>query len=410
MFAGSAVSGSFYLFCEADLQNGVPCSLDGPSFLIQGSAGTSISAPAFAGIMALVVQNTNSRQGNINPVLYKLAARQPAADCNASGMPSSACILHDVTAGTIAMPCAQGSPNCVTANPRNQYGVLSGFDAGVEYDLATGLGSVDAFNLVTAAGWVDQRHIDSRDWRGRGFERSQLRTGSGGCPRQHRGVFGNFPLGSSRPAAGVSLPPMRARLALKFGDGFPVPLFFVSAAQVDFQVPWELAGQTQAPLTAVVGGQASGGQAIVLAAFGPGIFSMNGQGNGQGAILDASYRLVDASNPTRAGAVVQIYCTGLGAVTNQPASGATAPSDPLAETTTLPGITIGGAPAKVQFSGLTPGPVGLYQVNAEVPTAASRGVAVPVTIFIAGAISNTVMIAVERAFRTPGESVAQSGI
>jgi len=153
LFAGSAVSGSFYFFCEGDLQNGVPCTLDGPNSLIQGAAGTSISAPAFAGMMAMVVQNTKSRQGNPNPVFYKLAAQQTAAACNASGVPSNGCIFHDVTAGTIAMPCARGSPNCVVTNSRDQYGILSGFDAGVGYDLATGLGSVDAFNLVTASGW-----------------------------------------------------------------------------------------------------------------------------------------------------------------------------------------------------------------------------------------------------------------
>ena len=68
--------------------------------------------------------------------------------------------------------------------------------------------------------------------------------------------------------------------------------------------------------------------------------------------LDASYRSVDAKNPTTPGDLVQIYCTGLGAVTNQPATGAAAPNDPLATTVTLPRVTIGNAPAKVQFSGL----------------------------------------------------------
>jgi uncharacterized protein (TIGR03437 family) len=395
VFAGSAFSGSFYLFCEADLQNGIPCNLDGPGSLIQGAAGTSIAAPAFAGIMALVVQNTGSRQGNPNPVFYRLAAQQPVAECNASGMPSTACIFHDVTAGTIAMPCARGSPNCVTANPRNQYGILSGFEAGAGYDLATGLGSVNAFNLVTAAGWGASTSLIPAISAGGVLNAASYAPDAPVAPGSIAAVFGSFPLGSSMSAPGVPLPPMLAKLAFKFGDGFPVPLFFVSPSQVNVQVPWELTGQTQASLSAVIGGLASAGQIVKLAPFAPGIFSINGRGDGQGAIVDVAYRLVDPANPTTAGAVVQIFCTGLGAVTNQPASGAAAPGDPPAISLTIPRVTIGGAPTSVQFSGLAPGFAGLYQVNTVVPAAAAKGVAVPVTISIGGMTSNTVTIAVQ---------------
>jgi uncharacterized protein (TIGR03437 family) len=395
LFAGNAVSGSFYLFCEGDLQNGVPCNLDGPNILIQGAAGTSISAPAFAGIMAMVVQNTNSRQGNPNPVFYKIAAQQTAAACNASGVLSNACIFHDVTAGTIAMPCARGSPNCIAANASDQYGILSGFDAGVGYDLATGLGSVDAFNLVTASGWVTSNvsipEINARGVLNAASYAMRAPVAAGSIVA----VFGSFPLSAPVSASAIPLPPILAGLSLKLADGFPVPLLFVSPAQVNIQVPWELKGQTEAVLTAGIGGLASAGQKVSLAPLAPGIFSINRQGYGQGAILDASYRLVDATNPTTPGAVVQIYCTGLGEVTNQPATGAAAPNDPLAMTITLPRVTIGNAPATIQFSGLAPGYAGLYQVNVEVPAEASRGVAVGVTIFVGEIASNTVTIAVQ---------------
>jgi hypothetical protein len=87
--------------------------------------------------MALVNQETNSIQGNANYILYKLAAQQPSA-------------FHDVpTGGTIAMPCATGSPNCVTSKSGDAYGVLSGYATTSGYDLATGLGSMDANNFVT---------------------------------------------------------------------------------------------------------------------------------------------------------------------------------------------------------------------------------------------------------------------
>jgi len=111
---------------------------------------------------------------------------------------------------------------------------------------------------------------------------------------------------------------------------------------------------------------------------------------------------VDTSNPATPGStVVLIYCTGLGAVSNQPASGVPSPSNPPAATTTTPTVMIGGAPAQVFFSGLAPGFVGEYQVNALVPAATAPGNAVPVTISIGGTTSNTVTIAVQAATGGP---------
>jgi PKD repeat protein len=85
-------------------------------------SGTSVAAPSFAGIMALVVQKTGARQGNPNPVLYRLAQSQYAG-----GGPA---VFHDVTKGNNSVPG------------------VTGFSAGPGYDLATGLGSVDATALV----------------------------------------------------------------------------------------------------------------------------------------------------------------------------------------------------------------------------------------------------------------------
>ena len=91
--------------------------------------GTSAGAPTFAGIVALINQQTHSRQGNVNPTLYSLARRTPSA-------------FHDITVGNNIVPCRLGTPNCTTGS--------MGYSAGVGYDQATGLGTVDAYNLVTA--------------------------------------------------------------------------------------------------------------------------------------------------------------------------------------------------------------------------------------------------------------------
>jgi uncharacterized protein (TIGR03437 family) len=219
--------------------------------------------------------------------------------------------------------------------------------------------------------------------------------GSPVAPGSIATVYGSFLITLLSTATISPLPVNLGGLSLQFGSGLSVPLFFVSGGQVNFQVPWELAGQSRTGLSATVNGQTSAAQTINLAPFAPGIFSMNGQGTGQGAILDTSYLLVDSSNPASAGStILQIYCTGLGAVTNQPLSGSP-PGDQLSQTTTNPTVTIGGVQSQVLFSGLAPGSVGEYQVNALVPAGSSNGAAVPVVIAIGAATSNTVTIAVQ---------------
>jgi subtilase family serine protease len=153
LFASNGFLGSFYILCESDLSPTGTCDLNPPFTDFVGVGGTSASSPAFAGILSMVDQKTHARQGNANFVLYKLAATENLANCNVNAgpiltsLPAANCIFNDVTSDTNAVPCATGSPNCVTEGA-DKIGVLSGFNAGVGYDLATGLGSVNAANLV----------------------------------------------------------------------------------------------------------------------------------------------------------------------------------------------------------------------------------------------------------------------
>ncbi len=179
-----------------------------------------------------------------------------------------------------------------------------------------------------------------------------------------------------------------------------LPLIFASPTQVNLQIPWELAGSQQASVTATVGGQVSTPQTVSLAAFAPAIFTLNLQGTGQGAILIANTALLAGSqgSGSRAalkGEYISIFCTGLGAVSNQPATGAAASADPLSNTTTKPTVTIGGVDATVTYAGLAPGFAGLYQVNAQVPAGAPAGGTVAVVMKIGASTSNTATIAVQ---------------
>lgn len=208
-------------------------------------------------------------------------------------------------------------------------------------------------------------------------------------------VFGSFYLTSTSVDSDLPLNTSLQNLSFEFG-GTLAPLYFVSAGQANLQVPWELDGQSTATIAATLNGTAGAAQTVNVAAFAPAIFSMNSQGTGPGAILDSSYKLVDSSNPATAGTtIILIYCTGLGAVTNQPLTGSPGPRSPLAETKTTPTVTIGGVTETASFSGLAPSFVGLYQVNALVPAGVASGNAVPVTITIGNVTSNTVTIPVQ---------------
>ena len=219
------------------------------------------------------------------------------------------------------------------------------------------------------------------------------------APGSIASAFGNFLLSTTAGYTQSPLPTSLAGLSLTVNGGTAAPLYFVSGGQVNFQVPWELSGQAQTILAATLNNLAGAAQTVTLAPYAPAVFGINSQGSGQGAILDQSYRLVDSTNPAAAGSTyISIFCTGLGTVTNQPATGSPAAADPLSWTTTAPAVTIGGAavpPADVTYYGLAPGYVGLYQVNALVPAESAKGSAVPVTVSIGGVASNTVTIAVQ---------------
>jgi hypothetical protein len=141
LFAADGAHDSAWVLCAsgigADSASDVDCSPSTPGgpFNFQIVGGTSAASPAFAGMLSLVVQQlesggpTNVRLGQADYTIYALATQFPAS-------------FHDVTTGNNSVVCAAGSLNC-GAN-----GFLTGYDAGSGYDPASGLGSVDATQLV----------------------------------------------------------------------------------------------------------------------------------------------------------------------------------------------------------------------------------------------------------------------
>ena len=186
-------------------------------------------------------------------------------------------------------------------------------------------------------------------------------------------IFGTDLASDTEVASEVPLPTMLGETSVTF-NGIAAPLFFVSGTQINAQVPFELvAGAGLVTVQVTRGGETSTAQPVAIAAVSPGIFTQNEQGTGPGAILHAAdFQPVSESNPAQTGEFLLIFCTGLGPVLPEVASGNVAPgTEPLAETLSTPMVNIGGIPAEVGYSGLAPGFVRLYQVNVEVPVGVS---------------------------------------
>jgi len=129
LFASNGVNLSAYPICAYEGECAVGAGGEAEVFL---AGGTSASAQAMAGIMALVVQKYG-RQGQANFTLYPLAQQKPGA-------------FHDITLGSNDVLCYPGTPDCAM-NTRGVYATTI-YSAGPDYDLASGLGSVDASALV----------------------------------------------------------------------------------------------------------------------------------------------------------------------------------------------------------------------------------------------------------------------
>jgi subtilase family serine protease len=210
LFAGDGVWNHYYVTCFSDPYNGYPCGSN--LYNWYGAGGTSFGAPLMAGIQALVNQKTGSRQGNPNYHYYQLAAIEYAGggntscDSNNGNAVNPGCTFYDITMGNTSQPCL-GHANCFNsdvsfyqgianfaglsdplANPPNPitsptmpdpgpgfpggalrgsidpgiYGVLSvsstsyepAYPATIGWDFASGLGSVNAYNLANNWGLV----------------------------------------------------------------------------------------------------------------------------------------------------------------------------------------------------------------------------------------------------------------
>jgi uncharacterized protein (TIGR03437 family) len=300
--------------------------------------GTSVSAPVVAGIAALLNQrlvSTGAQStpglGNINPVLYRMAQASPGA-------------FHDVVAGDnkVTITCGARARNCISGT--------YGFDAGPGYDQATGLGTLDAYQLVTgwsAAGPRNTSPTVSGLANGASFRQTF-------APGMLLTVFGSDLAPYIASAATVPLPATLAGVSATV-NGVTAPLYYVSPGQINLQVPDSIAPGTV--LLAISNNGRVASATLTLAQAAPAIFA---------SAMPAT---------ARRGDILTLYLTGAGTALQ-----------------TLV-VTIGGVPAALYYAAVPPGLAGVVQVNYQVPPQAPLG-AQPVAVTVSGIASPSVPLTV----------------
>lgn len=160
--------------------------------------------------------------------------------------------------------------------------------------------------------------------------------------------------------------------------------------QINFQAPFEIAGLSSATVQVIDNGAAGNTVTVPVAVAQPGIFTYTVGNTTYGAILhSANYATANTASPATAGETVLIYCTGLGTVSPQPADGMAAAGS--SATNAAATVTIDGVQAEISYSGLAPGFVGLYQINAVVPSGLTAGNQ-PVIITVNGTQSSITLL------------------
>jgi uncharacterized protein (TIGR03437 family) len=195
------------------------------------------------------------------------------------------------------------------------------------------------------------------------------------APGGYISIFGEGLAASTAVADRVPLPRELAGVSVEV-NGVAAPLHVVSPGQINVQVPYETA---PGPASAVLIANGARRPAIpfTVAAVAAGIFAYAGTTRAIAANQDGV--LNSPETPESRGRALVFYVTGLGAVNPPVPTGEAAPLDRLAHAAPVT-ATVGGLTAKVDFAGLTPGSVGLGQVNLIIPENAPTGDAVPVII------------------------------
>jgi uncharacterized protein (TIGR03437 family) len=313
----------------------------------------------------------------------------------------------------ILLPQAGGVASGVVGQPN-----LTGFSP--NWDGQNGLTSADALSSPVGV-YLDRQNTlyvgDAGNNRVLQFLKlgvvvngATFQAGNPVAPGSIATIGGNALASQTGQATGTTWPTTMVDRQVVFNDQLAAPLYFVGLNQINFQIPSNAAlGSNRLAVRLADTGELVAGGSVVVAAASPGLFTSTQNGAGQAAALNQDNTVNGPSNPALAGSTVQLYGTGQGQVTPPVTDGTAAPSQPLSWTvavpTTDPNACLNSQPSLcvavgstgfggIEYSGLAPGYIGLWQINVTIPKGTPSG-NVALRVIIDGAPSNLVTIAVK---------------
>jgi uncharacterized protein (TIGR03437 family) len=221
-------------------------------------------------------------------------------------------------------------------------------------------------------------------------------------------LFGNAIATDTATASGAPWPTSLAQREIVINDDIKAPVYFINSTQANFQLPQNAPlGTDRIAVRVADTGELIAGGSLAVAAVSPGLFTASQDGKGQAAATNQDGRINSSANAAAKGSVITLYGTGQGQVSPPVPDGIAASTSPLSNTVTVPTsdaracvasqpsmcVAVGSSFGEIQYSGLAPGYIGLWQINVKIPQDAASG-NVSVRVLINGAPSNTVTVAV----------------
>ena len=213
---------------------------------------------------------------------------------------------------------------------------------------------------------------------------------------------------------GASWPTSLANLEVVVNDTNTAPLQFVHPRQINLQMPTGTpGGSARVAVRLSDTAELMAGTTVLVTSSAPGLFTTSLDGFAPGPVLNTDGSRNSSSAPAAKGSVISLFGTGQGPVSPPVANGGVAPAAPTANTVAVPtsdiqtcstrqpslcvilGNSASAVLGNIQFSGLTPGFVGIWQIDVQIPQTAPSGNAVPVTAVINGAPSNSITVAIK---------------
>ncbi len=226
-------------------------------------------------------------------------------------------------------------------------------------------------------------------------------------------IFGSGLATAPGQATGNTWPSTISDRQVVLNDQLLSPMSFVginATSQINFQIPSNATlGSNRLAVRLADTGELVAGGTVVIAASSPGFFTASQTGTGQVAALNQNNTVNGPSNPALVGSTIQLYGTGQGQVSPAVPDGTAASASPLSWTVAVPTtdvatclntqpsicVAIGTTGfGNIQYSGLAPGYIGLWQINVVIPQGTPSG-NVNLRVVINGAPSNVVTIAVK---------------